>query len=183
MYSFTQKMTCGNSPSMLFCMWEGNLGSENIDQLMKDIEVFPKQAEKKSKNNSKMHYPSFCVFIYFYIFLGEKWHRPQVWGSVLPFSPFGLEELYSHGSAYAVVCFSLKSRILARIYQHLKTTNLPSFPKLFYHFRQNICHPVLLFFSSLPTSLKGHLTPASFSPSLPTPCLAFTVRALPYPFA
>lgn len=107
MYSFTQKMTCGNSPSMLFCMWEGNLGSENIDQLMKDIEVFPKQAEKKSKNNSKIHYPSFCVFIYFYIFPGEKWHRPQVWGSLLPFSPFGLEELYSHGSAYAVVCFSL----------------------------------------------------------------------------
>lgn len=48
---------------------------------------------------------------------------------------------------------------------------------------QNICHSVLLLFFSLPTSLKGHLTPASFSSSLQTPCLAFTVLALPYPLA
>lgn len=48
---------------------------------------------------------------------------------------------------------------------------------------QNICHSVLLLFFSLPISLKGHLTPASFSSSLQTPCLAFTALALPYPLA
>lgn len=30
-------------------MWEGSVGSENIDQLIKDIKVFQKQAENKTK--------------------------------------------------------------------------------------------------------------------------------------
>lgn len=70
--------------------------------------------------------------------------------------PFELQGLYLNGFAYAIVCFPLKSTILAGLYQHLKATNLSPFPKLFYHFSQRprehlpFCFTALLFPANFP---------------------------------
>lgn len=81
--------------------------------------------------------------------------------------PFELQGLYSNGFACAIVCFplNLQSWLVSTIISKQQTclhfqnsfTTLVRDP-------QNICHSVLLLFFSLPTSPKGHLTPASSVP-------------------
>lgn len=165
-------------------MWEGSVGSENIDQLIKDIKVFQKQAENKTilrciilisvssfistfsqvgnaKTSSLGHY------IYFYVPLNFKAYIQMALLVLLYAFPLNLKSwLVSTNISKQQTCLHFQNSF----------TTLVRDP-------QNICHSVLLLFFSLPTSLKGHLTPASFSSSLHTPCLAFTVLALPYPLA
>lgn len=103
-----------------------------------------------------MYYTNVCVFIYFYIFLVGNAKTSSLGHYVYFYVPLNFKAYIQMALLVLLYAFPLNLQSWLVSNQHLKATNLSSFPKFFYHFSQRptehlpFCFTALLFPANFP---------------------------------